>query len=310
MKKYLSIIRINHWTKQIFMLPGIVAALVLIKDAPPVMVIVKNIIRGFLSISLVASSNYAINEWLDAKTDTFHPVKKDRSAVVNQLNANKVYLLYVVLAVLGILTGLAISKQFAIVAFCMWVMGILYNVKPFRLKDIAYIDVLSESINSAIRFLAGWFIVTKDFLPPVSIVLGYWFAGAFLMAAKRIAELRTINDYQVAAMYRKSFNKSSEKSLMITAFFYAMVSVMFIGVFLIKYRIELILFMPFFIGLFCYYVYISFKEDSAAQSPEKLYKEKGLMLYLALLCAVFILLMIIDIPVLHELLSDTLIIIN
>ncbi len=42
-------------------------------------------------------------------------------------------------------------------------MGVLYNVKPFRTKDIAYLDVLSESINNAIRLLLGWFFVTADY---------------------------------------------------------------------------------------------------------------------------------------------------
>ena len=34
----------------------------------------------------------------------------------------------------------------------------MYNVKPFRFKDIVYLDVIIESLNNPIRFL-GWFIV-------------------------------------------------------------------------------------------------------------------------------------------------------
>ena len=51
-------------------------------------------------------------------------------------------------------------------------------------KRQAYLDVLSESINKAIRLLLGWFFGTADYLPPVTIVLGYWLGGAFLMAIK------------------------------------------------------------------------------------------------------------------------------
>ena len=60
------------------------------------------------------------------------------------------------------------------------------------------------------------------------------------------------------------------------------------------------------ISMFCYYLYISFKEDSAAQAPEKLYREKGLMLIVLIFCIVFILLLKVDIPILQGLLSDEL----
>lgn len=51
-------------------------------------------------------------------------------------------------------------------------------------------------------------------------------------------------------------------------------------------------------GLFCYYLFISFKEDSAAQAPEKLYREKELMIFVLIFCLAFILLLKIDIPML------------
>ena len=75
-----------------------------------------------------------------------------------------------------------------------------------------------------------------------------------------------------------------------------MCSVFFIGIFLVKYKIELILAIPFIVGLLCYYFYISFSEDSVVQKPEKLYKEKGLMLYCLFLVVLFIILMNIRIP--------------
>jgi 4-hydroxybenzoate polyprenyltransferase len=137
-------------------------------------------------------------------------------------------------------------------------MGILYNVRPIRSKELPYIDVLSESINNAIRFLIGWFAATSLFIPPVSIVLGYWMGGAFLMATKRFSEYRAIGDKTKASLYRKSFKYYDEKSLIISAVFYSLLSVFFCGIFLIKYCIELIIAIPFLCGLFCLYlIYLS-----------------------------------------------------
>lgn len=129
------------------------------------------------------------------------------------------------------------------------------------------------------------------------------------MATKRYAEYIMIGNPELAGQYRKSFKFYTEQSLLISAFFYAMCSVFFVGVFLIKYRIELILFIPVLIGLFCYYFWISFKNDSAVQKPEKLYHEKGLMVYVVIIIVIFTVLMFVDMPWLNTLVNEELVLI-
>ena len=126
--------------------------------------------------------------------------------------------------------------------------------------------------------------------------MGYWMAGAFLMASKRFAEYRMIGNPEQAKLYRKSFAGYTEIRLLLSAIFYGFLAVFFCGVFLIKYKIELLLIIPFICGLFCYYLSICYKPDSAAQKPEKLFREKWLMLYVALLIFLFLVLYNIRIP--------------
>ena len=295
MKKYLTIMRLDHWIKQFFIVPGIVCAFLLTK----ITFDVANLIAGFLATCLIASANYVINEYLDAEFDRHHPTKKFRAAVKESMSGKIIFMLWLALSIVGLSVAALVNKYFLAMAAWLWLMGILYNVKPIRTKDLAYLDVLTESVNNMIRLLMGWFIVVAEFfLPPSSIVLGYWMLGAFLMAIKRFAEYRMINNPELAAAYRKSFASYSEASLLISAFFYAMCSVFFIGVFLIKYRIELVLFVPVLIGTYCYYFWLSFKRDSAVQKPEKLYHERGLMLYCLLSIILFAVLMTVDIPAL------------
>lgn len=296
MKKYIKIMRIDHWIKQLFILPGLICALYLGNYNLNINLIISLFI-GLLATSLIASANYVINEYFDAKFDKFHPIKSKRPLVEENVKGSIIWLLWFILSIAGLLIGyLAINKHFFITELSLLLMGLIYNVKPFRTKDIFILDVLSESINNAIRFILGWFIITTNLIIPISILLGYWMAGSFLMATKRYAEYRIINNKKKAASYRKSFKYYNEKILITSAFFYAMCSVFFIGIFLIKYRIELIISIPFIIGLFCYYFYISFADDSVVQKPEKLYKEKGLMLYCIFLIILFILLMHFNIP--------------
>lgn len=295
MKNYIKIARPDHWVKNAFILPGVVIA-VLLTDFSFSGDFVLKLIVGFMATCFVASANYVINEWLDAEFDKYHPTKKYRPVVSENMKFSLVMIEYVILIILGVGLSIVVGKWFLIMEVWLLVMGVLYNVKPIRTKDIPYLDVLSESINNMIRLLLGWFIVTSSYQPPISILIGYWFAGAFLMATKRFAEYRMIGDPSVAGLYRKSFVKYTETSLLVSSFFYAMCATFFIGVFMIKYRIEYILAMPFVFGLFCFYLAIAFKPDSAVQKPEKLYREKKLLAYIAVLVVILVILTFIDIP--------------
>ena len=296
-KPYLKIARFDHWIKQFFILPGAWLALVMIQESgDPLAEIIVRIILGLIATSLAASANYVINEWLDAEFDKYHPVKKNRPCVTAGMNSKWVYTEYAIFLILSLIVAYFTSFPVLITVGILLVMGIIYNVKPIRSKDIPYFDVLSESINNALRFIIGWFCVTPVYYTPISVVMGYWMGGAFLMAAKRFAEYRMIGDPMQAKLYRKSFGRYSEISLLISAVFYGFLAVFFCGVFLIKYKIELLLSIPFVCGLFCYYLRICYKPDSAAQKPEKLFKEKWLMLYVFLLIILFIVLYYIRIP--------------
>lgn len=295
---YIKIARPDHWIKNLFFVPGIVLAIILVDRPISFVDCFVKILIGFFATCFVASANYVINEWLDAEFDKFHPVKKNRPVVSENLKFSYVMLEYIICIVIGIGLSCFENKPFLYTEIVLLVMGVLYNVKPFRTKDIVYLDVLSESVNNMLRLLLGWFIVCNDIWPPSSIMVGYWMAGAFLMAVKRYAEYRMINDPERAGLYRKSFAKYSEASLLSSSFFYGLSATFLIGIFLLKYRIEYLLAMPAVFGLFCYYLYIAHKPDSAAQKPEKLFKEKKLMILVAVLIVLFAVLTIVDIPIL------------
>ena len=306
MKKYIKIARPDHWVKNAFILPGIVIAFLLTDYSISVSQFVMRFICGFIATCFIASANYVINEWLDAEFDKFHPTKKYRPVVSENMKFSLVMLEYAICIVLGVGFSLLVNIPFLVVELILLVMGVVYNVKPLRTKDIVYLDVISESVNNMLRLLLGWFIVSDSLIPPSSILIGYWFAGAFLMATKRFAEYRMIGDPEKAGLYRKSFKYYTEVKLLGSSFFYAMCATFFIGVFMIKYRMQYILGMPLIFGLFCFYLAIAFKPDSAAQKPEKLYKEKSLLIYLLILVVVLIALTFIDIPMPDYWLNPTL----
>lgn len=303
--KYLRIARPDHWIKNVFMIPGMAVALVV---APTFGAsLARAAALAVLSVCLVASANYVINDLSDARYDRFHPVKSDRPGARRQLAVSFVLLEYLMLMAVGLAAAWLVNPPFLLASAWLLAMGIVYNIPPLRLKDKPYLDVLTESINSPIRFLLGWFAVTGDYLPPSSVLLAYWMGGAFLMSVKRYAEYRSIGDPSRAAQYRRSFAHYTERSLLLSAFFYALCSAFFIGVFLIKYRVEFILTFPLFAALFTWYLSIGLQQNSPAQAPEKLYRE---LVLIGLSAATFIFalsLLAIDIPALKSLMEPHLI---
>jgi decaprenyl-phosphate phosphoribosyltransferase len=294
---YLRIARIDHWVKNAFMLPGTALALLFVR--PPIDVLLWQTLLGLASLCLCSSANYTINEFLDGEFDRFHPIKNKRPGAQGLLDARFVALQYAALASVAVGLAATVGRTFAITCIALLMMGIVYNARPFRTKDWQYLDVLSEAINNPLRLLLGWFALVHDVLPPSSIILAYWMGGAFLMAVKRYTELRGIADHDAAGRYRRSFIYYTEDKLLLSAFFYAVCSSFFLGVFLIKYRIEFLLTFPLFSLMFTWYFAIGLKPNSAAQAPERLFTERRFLTFVGLICAAVAVLFYLDIPILH-----------
>ncbi len=300
---YVSIARPDHWLKNIFMLPG--AALALIIDNHTQIGDLGALAVGIVSTCLVASANYTINEYLDGKFDRFHPTKFKRATAQGRIKLSYVVAQYLALAGAGLGLAFQLTPMFLYASVALLFMGILYNVQPIRTKDRVYLDVLSESINNPLRLILGWAAVSTIILPPSSLLISYWMGGAYLMAIKRYAEYRMIGDPERAGLYRRSFRHYTENSLFLSAFFYALTCVFFLGIFLIKYKIEFILSFPFFALLFAWYQHIALSPKSTAINPERMYLEPRFMAYCIFLVALVGVLFVIDIPALKYLVEHT-----
>lgn len=303
LKNYIAIARPDHWFKNIFMLPGIALAITL-SDNPIDSTVLINILLAVISTCLIASANYTINEWLDAEFDKHHPVKCNRPSVSGNLSSFWVYTQWLILSIIGLSMAYSLGLHFLTYSAILLIMGVLYNVKPIRTKDRIYLDVLSESVNNPLRLMLGWTAVISNIIPPSSVLLAYWMGGAFLMAIKRYSEFRFIDDPERAGLYRRSFMFYTEQKLLLSSFFYALTSAFFFGVFLIKYKVEFLLTVPFLAFLFVWYMYIGMREDAVTQRPEKLYEEKKFMAYLVLLALLVALAFFIEIPWLDFLVNE------
>lgn len=296
-REYLALARLDHMTKHVFIVPGIILAWALL--APPSAGMVQNIAIGFLSAVAIAGSNYVINEWLDRHFDAYHPTKAQRSAVRCTLSPGLVYLEYVSLVAVGLLLAWTVGVYFFVASCAFALSGLIYNVRPLRTKDRPYLDVISEAVNNPIRLVLGWSMIAPWTLPPVSILLAYWFGGAFLMSAKRLSEYRDLSlsgELDVLRRYRRSFEYYTAENLMVSCLLYTILAAFFIAVFLIRYRLEYILAFPFIAALFASYFWLSLRQNSIAQRPERLFRSRRLMLATAFVAAALLILSFLDLP--------------
>jgi decaprenyl-phosphate phosphoribosyltransferase len=301
---HLQIARLDHWVKNAFVLPGIVAALSF-RHSLATRTVLVNTIMGLVAIGLVASSNYVLNEIMDAPFDRFHPVKCNRPVPSGQVSIPLAYAEWIVLAMVGLFVAQTVSPMFTLSLVALWLMGCVYNVPPVRSKDVPYLDVLTEALNNPIRLLAGWFIVTSSMIVPGSLLLSYWMVGCYFMGLKRYAEYLRFKSDGGLARYRRSLAHFSAEGLLVSVMFYGSSSMLFFGAFLMRYRMELVLSFPMIALVMAIYLSLAFKHDSAVEHPEKLYREPRLMLAVAACVIVMTVCLLVDMPRLYRIFEPT-----
>lgn len=283
---YISIARPDHWFKNMFVLPGVflVPFFFPLAFSPALL---GGVMLSLAAVCLVASSNYVINEVIDAPQDRFHPVKRNRPVAAGRIALPIAYAEWIALGCLGIGLGFVVNKSVGCTLALLWIMGCIYNIRPIRSKELPYLDVLSESLNNPLRMAVGWYATGVAIMPPISALFAYWMLGAFLMASKRFAEYRRIADPKAAAMYRSSFCFYNDERLMASMVAYVAMFMMGAMAFVMLYRLELVFAIPAAAYLFAYYVHLSFRDNSPVQYPELLYRERHLatgVVFTVILC--------------------------
>ena len=154
MLKYLKLLRVEQWVKNIFVfLPlffsgNIMNATLFLQS-----------IFAFFIFSLAASSIYIINDYSDIDSDRKHPDKKDRPLASGAISKKSAIFLLILIVILDIILiffaqdffNINIWKFSSIIGF-YFVMNIAYT---FKLKHVAIIDVCLIAIGFVLRILAG-----------------------------------------------------------------------------------------------------------------------------------------------------------
>ena len=222
MKKIRSIIQILRFPyqiKNIFVIFGVFIAYSqdykpsAMREADSYIEIFSQIGIGLLVIVLSSSANYVLNEWLDRKSDSYHPTKKSRPCVTGEIVLRDVIIVYLSLVTSSILLSLFLLNLvnlFIIIIFLTF--GLIYNVQPIRAKDKFIFDTLVEAANNPVRFLFGVYLIgsSENFF---LISLYSYFFGLIIMSLKRYSEINTLKDVKNIENYRRSLRPGLNNKL-------------------------------------------------------------------------------------------------
>lgn len=154
MKKYLKLIRVEQWVKNLF----VFAPLFFSGNITNSQLFYESIF-AFIIFSITASSIYIINDYFDIESDKKHPEKKNRplaSGAISKRSAEVIFVLLIILSAASIFAGSYIFEKnywkFAIIIATYFVMNILYT---FKLKHVAIVDICIIASGFVLRILAG-----------------------------------------------------------------------------------------------------------------------------------------------------------
>lgn len=149
---YLRLARFDHWFKNLFMLPGVALAVLLI-GLPLDQALVPTLI-ALLSTGFIASANYVINEWLDAEFDRHHPLKKNRPSALGRIKRRFVYLEYSIFAALGLGLAALLTGEFVFFSVLLLIMGGYTTCNPSALRTGCF--SMCSANRSTIRCAFCW----------------------------------------------------------------------------------------------------------------------------------------------------------
>lgn len=186
MIKYLKLLRIEQWVKNIFVFVPLFFSGKIFEFS----LFIESLF-AFAVFSLTASSIYIINDYIDIEADRKHPIKRRRPLASGAISKSVARLVFV--GLLCLIAGLVcigfcclehIDWRFVVIIVSYFIMNLAYT---FKLKHIAIIDISIIALGFVLRVLAGGY-ATGIIISQWAILLTFVLA-LVLAIGKRRGEL-------------------------------------------------------------------------------------------------------------------------
>lgn len=154
MKKYLELMRVKHWIKNLLVfLPVVCGKIFNINSLFEVLI-------SFLAFSFMTSFIYIVNDIRDIDKDRKHPRKKKRPLPSGKIKISTAIFIAVLMLVVSILLNTLLTNSIFNLSLVFLLIYMLTNILySFGLKDVVIIDVFILSLGFLLRVYYGASIV-------------------------------------------------------------------------------------------------------------------------------------------------------
>lgn len=181
---YLRLARPKQWTKNGFVLAGVVfSGEALLAGA------LVSAVLAFVAFCALSSAVYAANDVLDIEEDQKHPLKQFRPVASGEISSRAALAFSATLGLSGLALGFAVDAGVGLAGLAYLGLQAIYT--PV-LKHMSILDVMSISTGFVIRALAGVAAVDSPMSPWLIVCTGL--LTLFLGFSKRRHELATLGD--------------------------------------------------------------------------------------------------------------------
>ena len=276
MKKYLELIRIKHWIKNILIF------IPLISNGKLIISNVLNCIICFIAFSFMSSFVYILNDIKDIEKDKLHPRKKKRPLPSKRIKKSIAIYIAILMLIASIIINTLINKNIFNISLYLLLLYMIINISySCGLKNIAILDIVLLAAGFVIRIYYGASIVEIE----VSnwLFLTVLNGSLFLGLGKRKKELINNKDTRkVLIEYNESFlDKFQYLTLTLMIIFYSLWSM--------EKNINYLMFtIPILMIIFMKYCLIVEKSDEGDPTTI-LYQDK----FLLFLCTFYVIIMFI-----------------
>jgi len=194
---YLRLARPKQWTKNGFVLAGVVFA-----HEALMVTSVASALLAFVAFCALSGAVYATNDVLDVEEDRKHPIKRRRPVASAEISPRSAMVFAAVLAIAGLALSFAVGPGVGLAGVAYLALQTVYT--PV-LKHTAILDVMSISAGFVIRALAGVAAVGSPISPWLIVCTAL--LTLFLGFSKRRHEIASLGDG--ATIHRKNLRDYS-----------------------------------------------------------------------------------------------------
>jgi 4-hydroxybenzoate polyprenyltransferase len=263
-RPYLNIVRPHQWLKNLLLIfPPFFAGKLFERN------VLTAAPWAFIAFSLMASSNYIINDIVDCEADKEHITKRYRCIPRGDISVQSALRYAIILCILSFVVSFYFFQTFWLYLLIYLAISLSYT---FYFKNVVILDIFFIAFGFLIRVLAGG----VAFSIPISnwLFLTVFVVALFLAAGKRMGEIVLLNND--AGKHRKSLVYYTSSFLEGVLWFSASASLVTYALYVIENRRGMFYAVP--LAAFGLLRFIYIVKDGKGDPTDALLKDGQIML--------------------------------